>query len=84
MIILRNTAAREAMTRAQVAATTELEGRIVNVALVGGRRYDDCQLVSVPRRRAKTFWVFSSGEEVFAPADPCWRLGGGRTILTAR
>ena len=48
------------MTRAEVAATTELEGRIVNLALVGGRRYDDCQLVSVPRRHAKTFWVFIS------------------------
>lgn len=57
------------MTTAQLAASTEFEGRIVNVALVGGRRYDDCQLVSVPRRSAKTFWVFTSGEDVFVPAD---------------
>lgn len=57
------------MTRAELAATTELEGRIVGVALVGGRRYDDCQLVSVPRRGANTFWVFTSGEDVFVPAD---------------
>ena len=73
------------MTRAEVAATTELEGRIVNLALVGGRRYDDCQLVSVPRRRAKTFWVFSSGEDVFVPADHVLEIWeSGRTILTAR
>lgn len=57
------------MTRAQLAATAEFEGRVVNVALVGGGRYDDCQLVSVPRRSAETFWVFRSGEDVFVPAD---------------
>ena len=57
------------MTRTQLAASAELQGRSVNLALVGGRRYDDCQLVSAPRRRADTFWVFTSGEDVFVPAD---------------
>ena len=57
------------MTRAQLAATAEFQGRIVNLALVGGRRYDDCQLVSAPRRSADSFWVFTSGEDVFVPAD---------------
>jgi hypothetical protein len=57
------------MTRTELAATTEFEGRTVNLALAGGGRYDDCQLVSAPRRRARTFWVFTSGGDVFVPAD---------------
>ena len=56
------------MTRAQLTASAELQGRIVSLALVGGGRYDDCQLVSAPRRSADTFWVFTSGEDVFVPA----------------
>lgn len=72
------------MSGAQLAATTELEGRIVNLALVGGRRYDECQLVAVPRRSANTFWVFTEGEDVFVPADhvlDIWEAGP--TILAA-
>jgi hypothetical protein len=73
------------MTRAEVAATTQLEGRTVNLALVGGHRYDECQLVSVPRRRAKTFWVFTSGVDVFVPADHVLEIWeSDRTMLTAR
>lgn len=57
------------MTRAELAATAELEGRVVGLALVGGRRLDGCQLVSMPRRGANTFWVFRCGEDVFVPVD---------------
>ena len=71
MIIMMRLMKRKggAMTRAELAATTELEGRMVGLALVGGHRFDDCQLVSTPRRGANTFWVFRSGEDVFVPAD---------------
>jgi hypothetical protein len=73
------------MTNAELAATTEFEGRTVSLALVGGRRFDDCQLVSVPRRSANTFWVFASGEDVFVPADHVLEIWeSDRTILTVR
>jgi hypothetical protein len=42
-----------------------LEGRQVSVALRNGNRIDDCQLVSAPRARAETVWLFSNGDDVF-------------------
>jgi hypothetical protein len=42
-----------------------LEGRQVSVALRSGRRIDDCQLVSAPRARAGTLWLFSNGDDMF-------------------
>ena len=42
-----------------------LEGRQVSVALRNGCRIDDCQLVSAPRARAGTLWLFSNGDDVF-------------------
>jgi hypothetical protein len=42
-----------------------LEGRQVSVALRDGCRIDDCQLVSAPRARAATLWLFSNGDDVF-------------------
>ena len=42
-----------------------LEGRQVSVALRNGRRIDDCQLVSAPRARTQTVWLFSNGDDVF-------------------
>jgi hypothetical protein len=42
-----------------------LEGRQVSVALRNGCRIDDCQLVSAPRARAETVWLFSNGDDVF-------------------
>lgn len=42
-----------------------LEGRQVSVALRNGRRIDDCQLVSAPRARAETVWLFSNGDDLF-------------------
>ncbi len=42
-----------------------LEGRQVSVALRNGSRIDDCQLVSAPRVRTETVWLFSNGDDVF-------------------
>ena len=42
-----------------------LEGRRVSVALRNGCRIDDCQLVSAPRARTGTVWLFSNGDDVF-------------------
>ena len=42
-----------------------LEGRQVSVALRNGTRIDDCQLVSAPRARTETVWLFSNGHDVF-------------------
>jgi hypothetical protein len=53
-----------------LAALTQLEGKVVDVALDGGGRLDGCQLVSVPRRNVATFWLFVAGEDVFVrPTD---------------
>lgn len=71
------------MTRAELSATTELEGHIVGLALVGGRRFDDCQLVSTPRRGANTFWVFTCGEDVFVPADHVLEIWESRGRVTS-
>ncbi len=42
-----------------------LEGRQVSVALSNGSRIDDCQLVSAPRARTETVWLFSNGDDLF-------------------
>ena len=42
-----------------------LEGRQVSVALRNGARIDDCQLVSAPRARTETVWLFSNGDDLF-------------------
>ena len=44
-------------------------GRHVNVALSGGRRLDDCLLVSEPANRAETVWVYTGGEDHFLPRE---------------
>jgi len=47
-----------------------LVGRDVSLALVDGRRLDDCWLVSQPRaRRVGTAWVVHGGEDVFVPVE---------------
>ena len=50
--------------RSQVAS---LEGRRVNLALRGGIRIDDCQLVSAGRGRLTSVWVFTNGQDAFIP-----------------
>ena len=44
-----------------------LQGRQVSVALQGGKRIDDCQLVSAGRVGTATLWLFSNGTDVFVP-----------------
>jgi hypothetical protein len=46
-----------------------LEGRQVSVALRNGCRIDDCQLVSAPRARTETLWLFSNGDDMFVCVD---------------
>jgi len=47
----------------------ELQGRQVNVALLGGERIDDCQLVSAARSQASKLWLFTNGVDAFVPVD---------------
>jgi hypothetical protein len=54
------------MSSDQHSALRRLEGRTVHVALAGGSRLDDVELVSTRRR---TCWVYSNGEDVFVPVD---------------
>jgi hypothetical protein len=46
-----------------------LEGRQVSVALRGGDRIDDCQLVSAARRGTGTVWLFWNSIDVFLPIE---------------
>lgn len=46
-----------------------LEGRRVGLAVRGGHRIDDCQLVSAGRGRMRTLWVFANGADTFVPID---------------
>jgi hypothetical protein len=43
------------------------EGRHVCLALAGGARIDDCQLISAGRPRTSTVWVFAGGADTFVP-----------------
>lgn len=61
----------------RIDALKTLEGRHVGIALRGGWRIDDCQLVSAGRSRVGTLWVFVDGEDTFLPvADvvDCWEM----------
>jgi hypothetical protein len=44
-----------------------LEGRHVGVAVLGGARIDDCQLVSAGRGRSRSLWLFVDGADTFVP-----------------
>jgi hypothetical protein len=41
----------------------------VSLALRGGRRLDDCQLVSVGRTGKRTPWVYSDGADAVVPVE---------------
>ena len=56
----------------------QLEGGRVSVALRGGHRLDDCQLVSAPRGRCRNVWLFDGATDVFvSPGDivDLWETG---------
>jgi hypothetical protein len=42
-----------------------LEGHRVGVAVRGGDRIDDCQLVSVGRGRSRSLWLYADGADTF-------------------
>lgn len=45
------------------------EGRCISLALKGGQRIDDCQLISGGRSGTSSLWVFTNGMDVFVRAD---------------
>lgn len=45
----------------------ELQGQRVSLALAGGGRIDDAQLISAGRRGLRTIWVFTNGVDAFLP-----------------
>ncbi len=45
------------------------EGRRVCMALRGGMRIDDCQLVSAGRHSEDTLWLFTNGADVFVAIE---------------
>lgn len=64
----------------QHAALRRLEGRTVHVALAGGSRLDDVELVSA---RRSTCWVFSNGEDLFLPVDDVLEVWETQTARSA-
>jgi hypothetical protein len=57
------------MSSRAMAKLRELEGKMVGVAIRGGDRIDECMLVSLPLRGAKTFWLWTGAEDVFVARD---------------
>lgn len=57
------------MSVQQIRKLRALEGHRVGLAVRGGRRIDDCQLVSAGRGPARTLWVFAGGTDAFVPLD---------------
>jgi hypothetical protein len=57
------------MTATQIDGLRSLEGRRVGLALRGGDRIDDGQLVSAGRGPVKTLWIFADGADTFVPLD---------------
>lgn len=57
------------MTATQITELRALEGRQVSLAIRGGDRIDECQLVSVGRGSQRTLWIFADGTDTFVPAD---------------
>jgi hypothetical protein len=53
----------------QIQRLRALEGRRVGLAVRGGGRIDDGQLVSAGRHGVRTLWVFVDGVDTFVPVD---------------
>ncbi len=72
------------MTRGHLAKVSALEGRQVSLALRGGDRIDDAQLVSAGRNRAGTLWLFTNGADTFIAVEDVidvWEaLGASRSL----
>ena len=52
------------MTTTQLGGLRRLEGRRVSLALVGGRRIDDCELMSAASG-CRSLWIFRNGTDEF-------------------
>jgi hypothetical protein len=58
----------DAMTNDRVGELSKcLEGRRVSVALVGGSRIDDCELVSAGQHGVHSLWLYTNGADTFVP-----------------
>jgi hypothetical protein len=55
------------MTTTRMGGLRKLEGRRVCLALAGGRRIDDCELMSA-RPGCRSVWIFSNGADEFVSA----------------
>jgi hypothetical protein len=55
------------MTTNQMGGLRRLQGRRVCLALVGGSRIDDCELMSAATG-ARSLWIFRNGADEFVPA----------------
>lgn len=54
----------------------ELQGRLVGIALRGGERIDECQLISVAAG-SRSVWAFENGRDIFIPLGTicdCWEI----------
>jgi hypothetical protein len=60
---------RNDMTVKRIQELRTLEGRRVGLAVRGGHRLDDCQLVSAGRGAARTIWVFANAADTFVPIE---------------
>jgi hypothetical protein len=60
---------RTGMSAHRIRDMQVLEGRRVGLALRGGDRIDDCQLISAGRGRARTVWLFANGTDTFVAFD---------------
>jgi hypothetical protein len=55
-----------------------LEGRRVSVALAGGSRIDDCELVSAGHHGVPSLWLYANGADTFVPlvdVIDLWEVG---------
>jgi hypothetical protein len=57
------------MTWSRIRALRVLEGHAVSLALRGGRRLDDCELVSIGRAPSRTVWIYTNGADAFVPLE---------------
>ncbi|MGH9004773.1 MAG: hypothetical protein ACRDYV_16750 [Acidimicrobiia bacterium] len=69
------------MSSNTVAKLKELEGRTVGVALRGGDRIDECQLIALPVRGARKFWLWTGVEDLFVPPDQVLDMWEARSAV---
>lgn len=60
-----------------------LEGCRVGVALRGGTRLDDCQLVSAGRGGQPSLWLFDNGCDVFVPVGDVVAVWEAEALVSA-